>query len=143
MSMATITLLSVDQAKPGFEFTYLGAAPACGPCRFRNACLSLDLGHRYVVSAVRAVKHPCAMQESEACVVEVEPVLRQLVVDANGAVPGATVEIGRYPCNRLDCPHWNDCAGPSLGGKSRFTIEEVREEKVCLAGRRIKLVRTK
>ncbi len=141
--MAAITLLSAQQAKPGFRMTYLGAAPVCGPCRFRNACLSLDAGHRYEVKTVRGVRHPCALQETEACVVEVEPLPRALVVDGAGVVEGATVEVGRYPCRHLDCPHWEDCAGPTLGGRSRFTIEGIVEEKVCLAGRRIKVVRAR
>jgi hypothetical protein len=138
--MATITLLSARQAKPGFVLNYMGATPVCGPCRFRNACLTLDAGHRYQVKAVRSVKHPCALQENEACVVEMENVPRTLVVDAVGAVEGATVEVARYSCKRLDCPRWEDCAGPTLGPRSKFTIDDIMEENVCLAGRRVKVV---
>jgi hypothetical protein len=138
--MATITLLSARQARPGFVLNYLGATPVCGPCRYRNACLTLDTGHRYQVKTVRAVKHPCALQEGEANVVEMENVPRTLVVDSVGAVEGSTVEVARYSCRRLDCERWEDCAGPSLGAKSKFTIDGIMEENVCLAGRRVKVV---
>jgi hypothetical protein len=141
--MATITLLSVNQARPGFVLNYMGSTPVCGPCKFRNACLTLDVGHRYQVKAVRRVKHPCALQESEACVVEMETVPRTIVVDSVGTVEGATVDVARYSCYHLDCPRWEDCAGPSIVGRSKFTIENIVEETVCLAGRRIKVVQAR
>ncbi|MCI4369503.1 MAG: UPF0179 family protein, partial [Thermoplasmata archaeon] len=69
--MADITLIASSQAKPGFEFVYFGGAPVCRTCPYRHACLTLDVGRRYEVTKVRPVTHPCALQESEAHVVEV------------------------------------------------------------------------
>lgn len=138
--MTTITLLSHQQANVGFQFHYLGATSPCGPCRFRNACLTLEPGHRYVVKNVRPLKHKCALQETDANVIEVDPVPRTLVVEASGAVVGSGVEVSRYRCNLLHCPHWHDCAGPSLADRTKFVVQEVMEEKVCLAGRRIRVV---
>ena len=139
--MAEITLLAAAQAREGFEFVYEGGAPICRTCPYRHACLTLDAGRRYVVTKVRPVTHPCALQESPAHVVEVRPVPRALVVDARTAVVGSSVEIGRYPCRRLDCPNWWICAGPSLPAKQRYRIEAIDPEPAeCRIGRTLKRV---
>jgi len=139
--MPEITLLGVAESHEGFEFVYLGGAPVCRTCPFRHACLTLDAGRRYVVTHVRDVTHPCALQESPAHVVEVKPVPRSLVVDSRSAIVGSQVEVGRYGCARLDCPNWSACAGPSLPPKQRYRIESVDEEPAeCLIGRTLKRV---
>ncbi len=138
--MPEITLLSKFQAEPGFEFVYLGGAAVCRACPYRQACLTLDPGRKYRVVRVRPVEHPCALQEVPANVVEVAPVTRTVVVDARGAIPGSSVEVGRYDCRRLDCPNWSICAGPSLPPKQRFRIEKVRPEPAeCRIGRTLKM----
>jgi len=139
--MAEITLLAVAESREGFEFDYQGGAPICRTCPFRHACLTLDPGRRYTVTKVRPVTHPCALQESDAHVVEVKAVARPLVVDSRSAVVGSSVEVGRFPCNRLDCPNWTVCAGPSLPSKQRFRIEKVEDAPAtCLIGRTLKRV---
>jgi hypothetical protein len=139
--MAEITLLASAEAKPGFEFIYQGGAPICRTCPYRQACLTLDPGRRYTVTRVRPVQHPCALQESSANVVEVKPVARVLLVEARSATVGASVEVGRYSCRRLDCVHWSDCAGPNLPVKQRYQIESVRPEPAdCRIGRTLKQV---
>ncbi len=139
--MPEITLLSVEQAREGFEFVYQGGAPPCRTCPYRHACLTLDPGRRYAVTKVRAVTHPCALQETDAHVVEVTPVGRPLVVEARSAVVGSQVEVARYPCRRLDCPTWWICAGPALPAKQRYRIEAVAEGSAeCRIGRTLKRV---
>jgi uncharacterized protein (UPF0179 family) len=139
--MAEITLLAIAESREGFQFDYQGGAPICRTCAFRHACLTLDPGRRYVVTRVRPVTHPCALQESEAHVVEVKAVPRPLVVDARTAVVGSSVETGRYACHRLDCPNWSICAGPSLPAKQRFRIERVEDGLAeCRIGRTLKRV---
>jgi hypothetical protein len=139
--MAEITLLAIAEAREGFEFDYQGGAPICRTCSFRHACLTLDPGRRYTVARVRPVTHPCALQESDAHVVEVKPVTRPLVVDARSAVVGSSVEVGRFPCHRLDCPNWTICAGPSLPSKQRYRIEQVDDDPAeCKIGRTLKRV---
>lgn len=139
--MPDITLIRTRQAVPGFTFTYLGAAPACRTCPYRNACLTLEIGRRYEVKRVRPVTHPCALQEDEASVVEVAALPRPLVTEGDGVLVGSTIEVGRYPCGRMDCPNWEVCAGPSLAGKQRYQVRRVEEERTtCLIGRRLKRV---
>ncbi|MGI0130676.1 MAG: UPF0179 family protein [Thermoplasmata archaeon] len=139
--MAEITLIAIAEARDGYEFVYQGGAPICRTCPYRHACLTLDVGRQYVVTKVRPVTHPCALQESEAHVVEVKAVPRSLVVDSGSAVPGGSVEVGRYPCRRLDCPNWWICAGPNLPPKQRFRIERVDPEAAeCRIGRTLKRV---
>src|SRR5271157_4988520 len=96
--MAEITLLAIAEAHEGFEFVYQGGAPICRTCAYRHACLTLDPGRRYEVTRVRPVTHPCALQESDAHVVEVKAVARPLVVDARSAVVGSSVEDGPAEC---------------------------------------------
>jgi uncharacterized protein (UPF0179 family) len=139
--MAGITLIAAAQARPGFEFVFQGAAPICRTCPYRHACLTLDAGRRYAVTKVRTVEHPCALQETTARVVEVQPVPRRLVVESRSAIVGSTVETGRFPCARIDCPNWNVCAGPSLPAKQRYRIETVHAEPAeCRIGRSLKSV---
>ena len=139
--MPEITLIATAEAREGYEFLYQGGAPVCRTCPYRHACLTLDVGRQYAVSKVRAVTHPCALQESEAHVVEVKPVPRSLLVDFRSAVVGSAVEVGRYPCRRVDCPNWWACAGPSLPPKQRFRIERVDDEPAeCRIGRTLKRV---
>ncbi|MCI4340620.1 MAG: UPF0179 family protein, partial [Thermoplasmata archaeon] len=136
-----ITLIASSQAHDGFEFVYQGPAPVCRTCPYRHACLTLDPGRRYAITKVRPVTHPCALQESAANVVEVQPVARPLVVDSRSAIVGSSVETGRYNCNRLDCPNWNICAGPSLPTKQRYRVEKVHPEAAeCRIGRTLKRV---
>ncbi len=139
--MPEITLLSVAEAREGFGFVYQGGAPVCRTCPYRHACLTLEVGRRYEVTKVRPVTHPCALQETDANVVEVKPVPRALVVDSRSAVVGSQVEVGRYPCRRLDCPNWSICAGPSVPAKQRFRIDSIVEEPAeCRIGRTLKRV---
>ena len=139
--MAEITLLSEAEASEGFRFVYQGGAPICRSCPYRQACLTLDAGRRYEVTKVRAVAHPCALQETTARVVEVRPLARTIVVDSRSAVVGGSVEVGRYACRRLDCPNWEVCAGPSLPAKQRFRIESVEPEPAeCRIGRPLRRV---
>lgn len=139
--MADITLLASSQARPGFEFTYEGPAPVCRTCPFRHACLTLDSGRRYTVTRVRPIRHPCALQETEANVVEVRPIHRSLVIEAPAAIVGSSVDVTRTSCTRLDCPNWDICAGPSLPAKQRFRVESVDPlAATCLIGRTLKRV---
>jgi uncharacterized protein (UPF0179 family) len=139
--MAEITLLASAEAHEGYEFVYEGGGPVCRTCPYRHACLTLDPGRRYAVTKVRPVKHPCALQESEANVIEVKPVPRVLVVESRSAIVGSSVEVGRYPCRRLDCPNWWVCAGPSLPAKQRYRVEKVSAEPAeCRIGRTLKQV---
>ncbi len=139
--MVEITLLSHEQAKVGAEFVYMGGAPICRTCAYRHACLTLDPGRRYRVTKVRPIQHPCALQETAANVVEVEATPRVLVVESMSAVAGSAIETGRYPCNRIDCPNWQVCAGPSLPAKQRFQIRTVQPGPAeCLIGRKLKRV---
>jgi len=139
--MAEITLLAIAESHEGFQFVYEGGGPVCRTCPYRHACLTLDPGRKYVVTKVRPVTHPCALQESDAHVVEVKPVARELVIDSRSAVAGSSVEVGRYPCRRLDCPTWWVCAGPTLPSKQRYRIQTVDAGPVeCRIGRTLKRV---
>jgi hypothetical protein len=139
--MPEITLLATSEASEGFQFVYQGGAPVCRTCPYRHACLTLEAGRRYAVTKVRDVTHPCALQEMDAHVVEVRAVPRALVVDARSAVVGSQVEVGRYPCHRLDCPNWSICAGPAVPAKQRYRIESISDEPAeCRIGRTLKRV---
>lgn len=139
--MPEITLLSIHEAKEGYEFVYQGAAPVCRTCPYRHACLTLDSGRRYAVTRVREITHPCALQEVDAHVVEVKPVPRPLVVDSRSAIVGSLIEVGRYPCRRIDCPNWSICAGPSLPAKQKFRVVSISDGPAeCRIGRTLRQI---
>jgi uncharacterized protein (UPF0179 family) len=139
--MAEITLLSSTQARPGFRFVYMGGAAVCRTCPYRHACLTLDVGRAYEVARVRPIQHPCALQETNANVVEVRAAPRELVVDAGSAVAGSSLEVTRYNCRRIDCPNWERCAGPSVPPRQKFRLEKVHSgAATCLIGRSLRQV---
>ena len=139
--MAEITLLSSSQAHPGFTFVFQGGAPICRTCPYRHACLTLEPGHRYEVTQVRPVQHPCALQEGPANVVEVRPMARPFVVEPGVAIAGGSIEVSRYRCLRLDCPSYELCASPSVPSRQRFRVERVDGHPAdCLIGRTLKRV---
>ena len=55
---------------------------------------------------------------------------------------GSSVDVGRFACNRLDCPNWDPCAGPSLPPKQ--TLPRRRrppgDRAECRIGRTLKRV---
>jgi uncharacterized protein (UPF0179 family) len=139
--MPYITLLSERQARPGFQFVYMGGAAVCRTCPYRHACLTLDVGRKYAVTRVRPIQHPCALQETTANVVEVQAVARPLVVEAGSAVSGSSIEIGRYDCRRIDCANWEICAGPGVPPRQKYRIERVHSEAAeCRIGRTLRQV---
>ncbi len=62
-----------------------------------------------------------------------------MVLDPQSAVVGATVDVERYACRRLDCPNWTVCAGPTLPSKQRFRVTQVENERAeCRIGRTLR-----
>ncbi len=77
--MAKISLIGVDLAKEGMEFTFVTPLVGCAECRIKNVCFNLDPGRTYRVTAVREKRNPCfVFNRDQVATVEVEEVQEYL-----------------------------------------------------------------
>ena len=65
-----ITLIGTTLARPGLEFVYQGALPACVHCKVRKACNNLRVGRKYRIVSVRNTQHDCLVHLNGASAVE-------------------------------------------------------------------------
>ncbi len=139
--VAQITLLGERQAVEGHEFVYRGPQPECRECRVRTACLNQEIGRRYRVLHVRAVSHPCLLNEERARVVEVEAAPPECSLPVRAAVEGAIVGYEPLLCANAACPHFRLCHPAGVERGTRLRILEVDRELDCPLGYDIAPVR--
>ncbi|HVL46946.1 MAG TPA: UPF0179 family protein [Candidatus Thermoplasmatota archaeon] len=130
-----LTIIRDAYAKPGQVFTYLGENDeACAPCKLRKTCQNLEVGRRYVVKAVRPVKHDvCTVFEGKVQVVDVEPLPHLM------AIP-ATATRGTGMTNRFDecgaaCVHKAACRPAAIAEGAKVRFLEVQGPVPCKVGR--------
>ena len=132
--MVQITLVGERQAKVGREFVYRGPQPECAPCRVRAACLNQELGHRYRISRVREVSHPCLLNEERARVVEVEPLPPECSLPGRSAIDGAVLAYEKIVCANAACPNYETCHPVGIEPATRIRVLQVGPELECPLG---------
>ena len=132
--MVMLTVIGTKLAKPGMEFTFMGALADCKECKVRNICFHLDKGTRYRVVGSRNVRHDCPMHEEGVVVVQVEPVPRKAVIPKKQAIEGSTISYETPRCKQRSCGNYALCflLGMEAGQKRKVT--EVIGKVECLAG---------
>jgi uncharacterized protein (UPF0179 family) len=126
-----ITLVGERQAQKGHEFVYRGPQPECRPCKVRAACLNQEMGHRYRITRVRDVSHPCLLNEERARVVEVEPAPPECSLPTRAAIEGADLSYEKIVCSNAACPNYRLCHPLGLEPGMRVRILEVGPELEC------------
>ncbi len=124
--MPTLTLIGTRLAEEGAEFVYHGEASACEDCPYRDQCLNLTEGHKYVVVGVRenASTLACGVHDAGVTAVEVEPApVRANVASAN-AYAGSKVSL-EGPCPHAGCPSHEYCEPAGARFEEEYRIDEV------------------
>ena len=113
-----LTLVPETLAARGRGFVFAGeAAEECRACPFQRLCLGLEPGHRYVVTALRGVSHPCALHDGgRVQVAEVAQAPFATSVESR-LLRGTAASWAPIACGRPECPTYGLChpVGPRPG----------------------------
>lgn len=132
--MAHVTLVGEGQAALGHRFIYRGPQPECRPCKVKGACLNQELGRRYQVTGVRAVSHPCLLNQGRARVVEVENAPPECSLPTRSAVEGSIVRYEGLICSHAACPNYRVCHPVGIEPGMKLEVVSVGAELTCPLG---------
>ncbi len=141
-----ITLIGVDLAKTGIEFIFNGPAAECDACKFRNTCLNLAVGRRYLVTAVRSnAQHKCALHDVGVQAVEVTETPNVVAIDSKKAFTGSKATYTSNECETLDCKIYELCHPSGIEHGEKLVISAVIGDvpEPCAEGKSLKLVELK
>jgi len=124
--VSTVTLVGTRLAEIGREFVYDGESTACEGCPYRQQCLNLAEGRRYVVTDVRENTQvlDCAVHDEGVRAVEVEPAAVPANVASRGAYAGSRVSL-EGPCPHTECPSHPYCEPAGADFDEDRLIDEV------------------
>ena len=142
--MTTLTLVGERLAEPGTEFVYRGEASGCEGCPYRDQCLTLTEGRRYVVESVRedASTLECAVHADGVKAVEVDPAPFRANVAAESAFAGGKTGL-EGPCPHTGCPSHEFCEPAGADFDETYRINEVLGDPphdYCMLDRDLALV---
>jgi uncharacterized protein (UPF0179 family) len=142
--MTTLTLVGERLAEPGTEFVYRGEASGCEGCPYRDQCLTLTEGRRYVVESVRenASTLECAVHADGVKAVEVEPAPIRVNVATKSAFAGSKTRL-EGPCPHTGCPSHEFCEPAGADFDEGYRISEVLGDPphdYCMLDRDLTLV---
>jgi uncharacterized protein (UPF0179 family) len=129
--MASITLISVPQAKEGERFYYLGPQPECDSCKLKNVCVNLEQGSMYEITAVREQTHDCALNEDKVRVVEVDKTAQNSAVPKKSAIEGGIITFKEPECKKMDCRNYRICHPYALENGKKYKIIDVKGSADC------------
>lgn len=132
----SLTLVPEPLARAGYRFTFRGANPGdeCDGCPFQKLCFGLQPGHRYQITGLRDVTHPCALHDGDrvrVALVEDVPFESTLETRLLRGTAAAWVPV---PCGRPECASYGLChpVGPQPG--ARHAIVGQAGPMACPAG---------
>jgi uncharacterized protein (UPF0179 family) len=118
-----ITLIGINLAQKGLEFTHYGEASACGNCRFKSTCIdALEEGRVYRVEDVKDTQHPCPIHEGgKVKVVEVVKADIMALIDSKIAFEGSNIIFKPVNCED-NCKETDLCHPEGLNENDRCKI---------------------
>lgn len=142
--MGTVTLIGTRLAETGQEFVYRGEASACEGCPYRDQCLNLTTGQKYVVSEIRdgGSTLDCGVHDTGVVAVEVEPASVNANVASNSAFVGNKAKL-EGECPHTGCPSHQYCEPAGASFDEEYRIGSVTGEPPhdhCLLDRELTLV---
>jgi len=143
--MAKISLIGVDLAKEGMEFTFVTPLVGCAECRIKNVCFNLDPGRTYRVTSVREKRNPCfVFNKDQVATVEVEEVQEYLNMQYGRKLQeGSTVTAKSMECDHYTCPNIERCNMSFMREGSKATITKIEEKLDCPKGYNMRKVAVK
>ncbi|MEM4308111.1 MAG: UPF0179 family protein [Thermoplasmata archaeon] len=139
--MSIITAVGSNQAKEGYVFVYAGPVNECRDCRYKNACINLEKGKAYTITAVRKDKtHECKVHERTITIVEVEKVPIERCIPSSKAIEGSLVTLEQNPCKELDCEHYRKCNPLLNEPNEKYRIMSIVGDAGCRLNKNLKII---
>lgn len=134
--MPKISLIGVDLANEGMEFTFTGPLVGCSECRIKNVCFNLDPGRTYKVLKVREKENPCfVFNKDKVSTVEIEEVPEVMHMQYGKKLQeGSSVTLKSANCDHISCPHIEKCNIVHMREGTRAVINKVEEKLECPKG---------
>ncbi len=129
--MAKISLIGVDLAKEGLEFTFVEPLKGCTECRIKNVCFNLEPGMSYRITKVREKENPCfVFNRDKVNTIEVEPVDDYLnAMNGMKLQEGSTFKTTSLECDRITCPNIETC--------NLMHVKEGKKAKIVSIGNKV------
>jgi uncharacterized protein (UPF0179 family) len=136
-----ITLIGTTLAKPGLEFVYQGALPACVHCKVRKACNNLRVGRKYRIVSVRNTQHDCLVHLNGASAVECVEAPVVALIGSDMAIVNSRI-LFDCTCTRTECKAYELCHPDGIVEGDRYLVHEVlgNPPAPCEKGRALRLV---
>lgn len=133
---AKISLIGVDLAKEGLEFTFVGPLVGCAECRIKNVCFNLDPGRSYRVLKVREKENPCfVFNKDRVATVEIEEIPEVAHMQYGRKLQeGSSVTLQSINCDHFTCPNIERCNIVHMREGTRAVINKVEEKLECPKG---------
>lgn len=134
--MAKISLIGVDLAKEGLEFTFVEPLKGCTECRIKNVCFNLEPGTSYRITKVREKENPCfVFNKDKVNTIEVEP-LDEFLNAQNGMKlqEGSTIKATSLECKQFTCPNIEVCNLIHIKEGRKARINSIGEKVDCPKG---------
>lgn len=135
-SKPKISLIGIDLAREGLEFTFVGPLVGCSECRIKNVCFNLDPGRTYRVLKVREKENPCfVFNQDRVATVEVEEVPEIAHMQYGKKIQeGSSVTLKSIDCDHFTCPNIERCNLIHVREGTRGVINKVEEKLDCPKG---------
>ncbi len=134
--MAKISLVGLDLAKEGMEFTFVTPLVGCAECKIKNVCFNLQPGKTYKITKVRDKVHPCfVFNHDKVATIEVEEVNENVNLEYGKKVQeGSKVTLKSMECDHYTCPNIETCNLIHKREGTKATISKVEEKLDCPKG---------
>lgn len=134
--MAKISLIGLDLAKEGLEFTFVSPLVGCSECRIKNVCFNLEPGKTYRVTKVRDKINPCfVFNGDKVATVEVEEVEDYVNMQYGRKLQeGSSATLKSMNCDYFTCPNIEKCNLMHMREGTRAVIKKVEGKIDCPKG---------
>ncbi|MCL4332056.1 MAG: UPF0179 family protein [Candidatus Thermoplasmatota archaeon] len=131
--MAKVSLIGVDLAEEGMEFTFVQPLKECSECKVKNVCFNLEQGRNYRVTAVRKKEIPCNVyNKGKVMAIEVEELEESVHVKYGQKVQdGSSFVLESLNCDNFSCEHIETCNLMHVRNGRKVTIASVEEKIEC------------
>ena len=134
--MAKISLIGVDLAKEGLEFTFVTPLVGCAECRIKNVCFNLEPGRKYRITKVRDKINPCfVFNGDKVSTIEVEEVQNYAHIQHGKKLQeGSTITLSSINCDNYACPNIETCNLIHMRDGTKAIVEKIDGKVDCPKG---------
>lgn len=131
-----ISLIGVDLAKEGLEFTFVTPLVGCAECRIKNVCFNLEPGRKYKITKVRDKINPCfVFNGDKVATVEVEDLTNYANIQQGKKLQeGSTVTLASMGCDNYACPNIETCNLIHVREGTKAVVDKIEGKLECPKG---------